>query len=114
VHALAIDQAEPGVVLAEDVVDRHGRPLLRAGNELTARSIQSLRMWGVRSICVQGDAPDDPTEEELLDPEVRAAAETMVGERFALVGTADLHPFLEALRQEALSDSIRTVARRRR
>lgn len=112
-HAISIDQAEPGVVLAADVVDRHGRPLLRAGSELTERSIQSLKMWGVRSLSVEGDAPDEPSEAELDDPALRAEAEEVVAARFALVEPQH-HPFLAVLRREALTEAARTLARARR
>lgn len=112
-HAIPIEQAEAGAVLAADVVDRRGRPLLRAGSELTERSIQSLRMWGVRSVSVEGAAPDEPTDAELLDPAVRAAAEEAVVERFSLL-EGELHPFLQALRREAVVEACRTLARGRR
>jgi hypothetical protein len=70
-------------------------------------------MWGVRSLSVEGAAPDEPSDEELLDPEVRAAAEARVAVRFSLLGE-ELHPFLRALHDEALSEAARDIARGRR
>ncbi len=46
---------QPGMETAEDVVDRSGRLLLRAGQEITERHIRIIKMWGVPRVPIASD-----------------------------------------------------------
>lgn len=95
-----IQRAEPGTVLAADVQDRRGNPLLRAGVALTEPHIRSLSMWGVRVIEVEGEErPDDFLAE--MDEETVAAGQSWVADLFRGVGAPE-HPFIVQLKRVAL------------
>ncbi|HNR31620.1 MAG TPA: HDOD domain-containing protein [Candidatus Hydrogenedentes bacterium] len=49
----------PGMTLAQDVADRHGRLLLGTGTILEDKHIRMLKLWGIPSIKVMDDAPPD-------------------------------------------------------
>lgn len=91
---ISLDHAEPSMVLAEPVKDRNGRLLIPAGNVLSERHIESMRMWGIMSLSVEGASPG-ADEGDQIDPEVVMEAEESVG---GLFSTNDLtHPFVSAL-----------------
>ncbi|HYD81134.1 MAG TPA: hypothetical protein VEC06_15120 [Paucimonas sp.] len=50
--AVGIDDAVPGTVLAEPILDAHGGALLPAGSTLTNSTLQSLRRRGIDRIMV--------------------------------------------------------------
>ena len=52
---LLTDDLTPGMVLEQDVKDRSGRLLVRAGVELTERSLKVLRTWGIAEAAVRED-----------------------------------------------------------
>lgn len=95
---IPIEAISPGAVLAKDVRDRQGRLLLSSGRELTARTLESLRFWGVGFLDVLGDV-QVPEAEAAVPPEILARAAAEVEEHFANAGPA--HPFLDALRRLA-------------
>lgn len=68
---LRIDQLTTGMVVESDVKDRSGRLLLRAGVELTERSLRVLQTWGVAGVKVRqtdvGEQGDDDGAQD-LDP----------------------------------------------
>lgn len=73
---ILIDNIEPGMVLADDVADRQGRTLLKAGVELTEKHIKVFKTWGVAQINIVGDA-NEPAFAELIEahPELVREAE---------------------------------------
>ncbi len=50
-----VSQAEAGMVLAADILDKRGRLLVPAGKELSAKHVRALPAWGVSRIEVEGD-----------------------------------------------------------
>lgn len=89
---IPISEAEAGMVLAADVVDRRGRVLIPLGAELSERTVQALGNWGIETIHVEG-------EEIEIDDEAMNAAMAAVGWRFAKNDVS--HPFMAALVAEA-------------
>ena len=99
---VSVERAQPGMVLAAEVVDRKGRRLIPAEAELTERHVQALKMWGIPHIEIEGEAEDDslPT----VSPEVEQKLRQEVEERFGSAETS--HPFLAALVTFATERSI--------
>ena len=105
---VSVDQARPGMVLLGDVKDNKGRLLIPAGNELSDRHCQALKMWGVTSLDVEGDEPEG---DALLDisPEILAEAEVATD---AHLGTNDpSHPLIAALRPILVKNRAEGIAR---
>lgn len=55
VRQVVLDDAVPGMVLADAIRDAHGGVLLPSGTELTDATLQSLRRCGIDSILVLND-----------------------------------------------------------
>jgi len=96
---VTVEQARAGMVLAEGVVDRRGRLLIPAGNELSERHVQALRTWGITHIEIEGEQPEVDSTSDIA-PEIVARAEQDVDE---ILSANDLnHPFIAALRASAV------------
>lgn len=106
-----LEQAHPGMVLAGDIRDKQGRLLLPAGRELTERTIESLRYWGVGSVQVLGEEPP-PEPPEVIPPAVLAQARREMDERFRNAGWP--HPLLDVLHSMAVTRRARELAGPRR
>lgn len=104
---VALEQVAAGAVVASDVRDRQGRLLLSAGHELSARTLESLRFWGIASVDVLGDV-EPVGGGEAISPEARARAEAETDARFTNAGWP--HPFLEVLRGLAVERRARQLA----
>jgi|SRR5450830_194180 len=53
-----LDDAQPGMVLAEAVLDKAGARLISPGVELTEKSIYALKQRGIQSITVLPSSTD--------------------------------------------------------
>jgi len=51
---LNIDDLKVGMVLAEDLLNKHGNILIKKGNTLSEQNIMPLKAWGVTDVNVQG------------------------------------------------------------
>lgn len=51
---LNLDEIQPGMVLAGDVLDRNGRVLLKSGLEITDKHLKILKQWGITDALIQG------------------------------------------------------------
>ena len=106
---VSVDQARPGMVLLSDVKDKKGRLLIPAGNELSDRHCQALKMWGVTSLDIEGDEPEGEAALVDVSPEVLAQAESDVDARF---GENDMaHPFIASFRQIVVKRRAEQLAR---
>jgi len=76
---VALKDLKGGTVLAENVLDPMGRLLLAAGTVLSERHIKILRKWGIRSVNVKTESPE---EEEHLPEELIESAKADLAERF--------------------------------
>ena len=94
---IPVQKAEVGMVLTEPVHDRRGRLLMQAGKTLEEKHLDSLPMWGVLVIDIEGDEPDSQTESyvELAPWAIDRATEEMAGV-FRHANTD--HPVLAALK----------------
>ena len=90
---VSVEQTEPGMVLASDVVTGRGQVLIITGQELTERHLHGLRTWGVTHVEIQGDAPG-PTQFNIA---FREAADVEMQAHFSNVDTS--HCLIDALYQ---------------
>ncbi len=56
---LKLDNAAPGMILAEPVTNHHNRLLLEAGRRLTERHLRVFKAWGVTVLAVRGGGGDE-------------------------------------------------------
>ncbi|EGV31816.1 hypothetical protein ThidrDRAFT_1701 [Thiorhodococcus drewsii AZ1] len=54
---MKLEDITPGMLLAKDVSDPNGTPLIRAGAIITERHVRALKSWGIAEIAIQSDAP---------------------------------------------------------
>ena len=80
-----IDDAVDGMVLAQAVEDKVGRPILKPGDVIKAKFIPQLKKWGVDILVVEGEdivvvaaAPEDAAESDRA-----AQVDALLEERFA-------------------------------
>jgi hypothetical protein len=109
---VAVDDLEPGMLLAEEVRDQQGRLLMPAGTELTDRHLRACQLWGIlgvriRSANAEPDPADLPVSAELL-----AEAETLVRDR--LRGHDAAHPLTAELIRICSLRTARRLAQERR
>ena len=66
---LTLDQASPGMILADDMRDVGGNLLLKSGTSFTESMLASLQRYNIGSFTVVGeesDAVDDTAARELV------------------------------------------------
>jgi hypothetical protein len=66
-----IDEATAGMVLADEVCDRHGNVLLAKGAQLSEPLLQALRRRGIESVRIEGE---EISHEQLAAERERVAA----------------------------------------
>jgi len=59
---ISIKDVEAGMELSEDVTDRSGRVLMRAGATLSEKHIKVMKTWGVTHISSSGERYTQPLE----------------------------------------------------
>ena len=85
---VSLEKLAAGMVVKNDIKDRSGRVLLRAGAEINERSLRVLRTWGITSIEVEGEGAGDDDEEQnsfTYPPEVLAQAQSRMEKMFRRV-----------------------------
>lgn len=73
---VSLDEVEPGMELARDLVDRHGTVLLQRGSILSASMLAALARRGVGRLRVLAEAQEGGQEngqEAGVDPEAERA-----------------------------------------
>lgn len=82
-----IEKLEPGMVVAGAVMNSNKVVLLNEGAILTSDYIRTLKMWGIKSLSVVGDAGASPLHNTALQiPEdILATAENYVNQRLKYV-----------------------------
>jgi hypothetical protein len=80
---LRIEDAKPGMELARDVINLNQSVLLTGGTILNAQHLRTLKMWGIDSIHIQGQEPDDAksNREPALPPHLLQAIEEHFNDR---------------------------------
>jgi hypothetical protein len=81
---LNLDQIQPGMVLAADVLDRNGRVLLKSGLEVIEKHLRILKQWGVTEADIKDVSREEINAqvEQSLDPEAFAKADALHQELF--------------------------------
>ena len=99
------DQATPGMVLSNPITDRRGRLLIPAGQALSDKHVNALKMWGIVSLDIEGD--EEPEVVVKISPE---ALETARAEQHALYRHTDLtHPFVRQLFEHRVHQRAREI-----
>ena len=100
---IPLEQAEAGMTLAADLLDRRGRVLVPEGAELSQRTMDALESWGVEQLTIEGGA-ESALELEPIEIE---AAKAELANHFAKTDTS--HPFVAAI----LDGAARALLRQR-
>ena len=83
-----VDRLVPGMVVAADVLDEVGRPLLRRGTSLTPGYISALQSRGVCAVFVADGMADDVPRRDIVSVPLRNAARTHLATVFSGVAMA--------------------------
>ncbi len=107
---LNIDDLKAGMVLGEDVTNKHDKVLLGKGNALAERHIGILKAWGVTEVDVEGvdRAQVDREETAALSPEAVASLEEGLKELFPDFGDhalmQEIYRVVRKFRMKAMSE----------
>lgn len=98
---IMLDQAQPGMILEQPVVNTNGRVLLPAGCEINKKHVKAMKMWGILDLCVKGNIESNETEADNTAPEKlkEAQADLAAAFKFANTGT----PIMDAIYNEAVA-----------
>ena len=80
---VTIENLEPGMILAEPVFNHQQSLLLNTGAKLGEKSIRMFKSWGVTSVWVKGDSPEDAPNKPAHGIESIAAIESELAEKFS-------------------------------
>lgn len=81
-RAVSIDNLQPGSILGKSIYAPDGRPLLRRGAELAAKTIATLARLGYQFIYILDELSADIDAPDLITEELRAVATNTVREAF--------------------------------
>jgi hypothetical protein len=87
-----VSQAQAGMVLAADILDKRGRVLIPTGAELKEKHLGALPAWGVTRIEVEGDDVEGSAE---VEPWALEEADKELGGLFSATNRG--HPAIDAL-----------------
>ncbi|MBP9020796.1 MAG: hypothetical protein KBG01_04635 [Syntrophobacterales bacterium] len=79
-----LEDIQPGMILEEAVVDRSGRILLGAGEEITDRHLRIFKMWGVTEAAVKNVGEEDVSAKTTasINPVMLQEAQNTLREHF--------------------------------
>lgn len=68
---------QPGMVVARDVKDLHGRLLVPAGAKTLPKHLKVLKIWGIPEVFIKGDSEAEKKTDPIdaLDPRQRKQIE---------------------------------------
>jgi hypothetical protein len=70
---------EPGMVLAEPVLNRLGQILLSKGSELSPRHLTVLKTWGIPTVLIESG--EDEAKDPIWDEEIQKRALARIKKR---------------------------------
>jgi hypothetical protein len=70
---------EPGMILAEPVLNRFGQTLLSKGSTISPRHLTVLKTWGIQAVAIEKGG--DPVKDPLLDKDIRNRALARIKKR---------------------------------
>jgi len=103
---IMLDQAQPGMILAQPVSNTNGRVLLPAGCEISDKHIKAMKMWGIVDLCVKGGDENDNGQTHAVSPEKLEAAKASLAEVFKHANTGT--PIMDAIYVAAIAYHART------
>lgn len=79
-----VSELEPGMVLANDVMDRNSRFLLGKGGKLTPKNLKIMKMWGVVEADIERISQKDVEAQRTahMDPAILDIADKLTRKRF--------------------------------
>ncbi|MBL0715583.1 MAG: hypothetical protein JJV98_17990 [Desulfosarcina sp.] len=83
---MALVDAQPGMILAVDVLNAQQMLLLKKGVALTDKNIKMLKSWGAPFINVESAPMSQPAAAAPDRPGILEAIETRMGEKFGPAG----------------------------
>jgi len=94
---LNLDEIQPGMLIASDVLDRNGRVLLKQGLQITEKHLTILKQWGVTDADIEGVSREEINAQaiEALDKDALSKAESEYEELFRHADRE--HPFNQEL-----------------
>ena len=104
-----IDDLQAGMTLADDVSDPRGRPLLRAGVELTDKHIKVFKTWGVVQVNIIGEGTTTVLQDVIdAHPELLEEAREKADDLFQHVDRE--HPVFQELIPKSVQFYVRARA----
>jgi len=79
----AVDDLEPGMILAKPVYNHQELLLLETGVKIKEKNIRMFKSWGVSKVWVRGESPDDADGHREFEDQAREAMEMKLKEKFA-------------------------------
>ena len=104
---ITIGRLKPGMVLAEPVQNFQGVLLLDTGAELTEKTIQILKSWGVSKVIIEGDDPKEKGGDAGPAIEARTAVQKALAEKFEGVRNDPVMMEIMRVAGKVLEDRIR-------
>ena len=85
---LNIDDLKGGMVLADDLLNKHGNILIKKGNTLSEQNIMLLKAWGITEVDVEGvdQKQVDQEETQTLSAEIIDSIEKELKMFFPYIG----------------------------
>lgn len=90
---ILIENLAVGMILADEVKNRQGRPLLPAGTEISAKHIKIFKTWGVSQVNIEGDDTTPAWQQVIAaHPQFEAEAEAEQTAAFIFQHVDAQHP----------------------
>ncbi len=107
--SVSVTQLTPGMILSGDLIAPNGRFILPRGACLTAKSIMSLKIWGIAEVPV-ADAPEQESGENdlLFSSKVTEDARKIMLDTFC--GTEPSTPFMKEIFRLGVNKAARRLA----
>lgn len=80
---MQVSEVREGMVLAQDLLAPNGRRILPAGAQIKASYLQTMKVWGVSELVVEGDGGEESAVLSPAEEELRQKAEARVSRFFA-------------------------------
>ncbi len=77
--SVPLENLEPGMVLAEPVLNRWGQILLIKGGTISSRHLAVLKTWGIQMVVIQQG--EDPIKAPLVDQDLQNRALARIKKR---------------------------------
>ena len=105
-------EAQPGMILVQDVMDKDGRVLIPQGVRLTPMYLSRLLKWGVANLVIEETAPAAPPEPNAMPMPTRQANATQEQQVFAQAVATAIQARFAMVENDPLMMQLRSVALR--